>query len=323
MTGTVVLGINNIYTVRTTNVDLQCRIKGKVLQEEERSYNPIAVGDCVEVEQDPISHDRGVISRRLPRKNSLSRFNKYKKCPQVMAANIDLLVVVSSFSQPSFRPRFIDRLLIAAESGHVSPVICINKKDLTVAAGAATGADATASANTYMESRLRCDWYEKIGYEVFYTSVVNGSGLDKLAKRLAGKTVVFAGQSGVGKSSILNILEPGLSLKVGEISQKYGKGSHTTNFAVMVEIPGKFTLIDTPGIRELELDSIPSDQLRFYFPEFLPFQEKCQYPSCLHVLEPDCGVKNAVQTGAILQDRYDSYCHVLEDLIAREKSLYE
>lgn len=314
MTGTVVLGINNIYTVRTPGGDLQCRIKGKVLREEERSYNPIAVGDSVEIEKDPISPDRGVISSRLARKNYLSRYNKNKKCPQVIAANIDFLVVVSSFSQPSFRPRFVDRMLIAAESGHIQPLICINKSDLS---------PADTSTNSEGESRIRSVWYEKIGYEVFYTSAITGEGLDRLRQRLYEKTAVFAGQSGVGKSSILNALEPGLSLKVGEISKKYEKGAHTTNFAVMVEVPGKFTLIDTPGIRELELDSIPSDQLRFYFPEFRVFQEKCLFPSCLHMTEPGCIVKEAVETGEILRDRYDCYCNVLGDLVDREKSRYE
>ncbi|MBN1524753.1 MAG: ribosome small subunit-dependent GTPase A [Spirochaetales bacterium] len=307
MKGRVLFGINNIYSVKTESGIFECRIKGKVFQEENRTYNPIAVGDWVTIDADPNNHLKAMIIGRDERRTVLSRWNRKKQCPQILASNVEILVIVTSAAFPPFRPRFIDRMIISAEAGHVHPIICMNKIDLGVEA----------------EVMQRLREYETVGYEVFHVSAKSGEGLEALRQMLKSKTTVFAGQSGVGKSSILNALVPDLGLRVGDISLKNDRGAHTTNFATMIEIPDQFTLVDTPGIRELDLDGIASADIRFYFPEFKNLQQKCNFPSCVHIDEPKCAVKAAVEDGDIYTNRYDSYCRVYADVREREKKTYE
>lgn len=305
MLGIVRMGVNNIYTVRVAERDLECRIKGKVLKDADDAYNPLAVGDMVEVEADPLQAERGLILRRLPRRNEIARWNKKKKRLQTLACNLDLLLIISSAAEPPFRPRFIDRMLVASEVGGVKPVIVVNKIDLGLAD----------------DIRQRCQVFKDLGYSVLYVSALAQKGLDELAGLLKGMTCCFIGQSGVGKTSLLNALVPGLGLKVGTISAKYERGAHTTSFALMIEARD-FTLIDTPGIRELDIGGIDSARLRFYFPEFQRFASNCAYPSCLHQAEPDCAVKDALSKGELYPDRYASYMRLLADLREREKNRY-
>jgi ribosome biogenesis GTPase len=307
VTGVVRSGINNIYAVEAEGRTFECRIKGKVLKEEERTHNPIAVGDIVSVEPDAHTPGRGSVISRERRRNSLARWNKKTKSLQTLAANVDLLAVVSSFAEPPFRPRFIDRMLVAALSGGVRPMVVVNKCDL--------GRD--------KEILARLEGFRSSGFPTAIVSARTGEGMADLASLLRDKITVFAGQSGTGKSSLLNSLEPSFSLKVGEISAKYGRGAHTTSFAVMLTSPGGLTLIDTPGIRELDVADVPVDQLKFYFPEFASYLPRCQYPSCLHRNEPACAVKKAVEEGAILYDRYESYLRLLADLEERQEAAYD
>ena len=223
MIGEVVIGINNIYTVRLLPPDdgmRQCRIGGKVLQGDERVHNPIAVGDRVFVDADPLSREVGWITGRGERSGTLIRYNKKRRAPQVLAANVDLLICVSSARHPPFRPRFLDRLLVGGETGGVEPVIFVNKCDLGVGRSAGE----------------RIDDYRRMGYGVLNGSAVSGEGIDRLHDLLRGRTSVMIGQSGVGKSSVLNRLEPSLRLRVGDLSAKFDRGAHTTNFAVMVTL---------------------------------------------------------------------------------------
>ncbi len=307
MKGQVLYGINNIYTVETDAGELECRIKGKVLKEGGNYYNPLAVGDMVRVEQDEFSANMGWITGRDGRTSYFERWNRKKKSPQIIAANADLFVVVGSAASPPWRPRFIDRMLVCAEVGGMKPLILINKIDL--------GLDP--------EARERIEFYKRAGYGVLRCSALSGEGIEELEKMIRSHTVLFAGQSGVGKSSILNRIEPALNLKVGEISAKYDKGVHTTNYAVMVTVNGKYRVIDTPGIRELFIPLIEPAQLRFYFREFVPLQEACAFPSCVHINEPDCAVKKALAGNKINTDRYASYVKTFEDLNERQKNSYE
>ncbi|MBN1834798.1 MAG: ribosome small subunit-dependent GTPase A [Spirochaetales bacterium] len=303
LTGTVLFGMNNIYTVEVDGRQLQCRIKGKVLQTERTEYNPIAVGDRVTLRQDAYSDGTGWIAGREPRRSLLSRWNKKRQSVQAIAANADLLVGVSSFQSPPFRPRFLDRLLVSAEASKLEPLIVVNKSDLPSEPAA--------------EKRLA--EYRRIGYRVLRCSARTGAGVGQLKEALRGRVAVFFGQSGVGKSSILNRIAPGLSLPVGEVSQKHNRGSHTTSFARMFRLEGGLTVIDTPGIRELEIADVEPEELPFLFREFAELAPRCLYTGCQHLDEPGCAVRQAVEAGSIHHDRYESYLRIYADL----KSFYE
>lgn len=296
--GQVLYGINNIYTVELEGSLLQCRIKGKVLKTETNVYNPIAVGDFVSLQEDPLSKDVAWIVERRPRTSSLIRWNKKRKAVQVLAANADVLVCVSSIQSPPFRPRFIDRVLVSANRLH--PIIVINKSDLKM--------------NPAVKDRIQN--YKKIGYRVVQTSALNGRGTSELRRRIRGQTAVFFGQSGVGKSTLLNKMFPDLDLAIGDISAKYDRGTHTTSNAGLIITTDGYRIIDTPGIRELEIAGVEPRDLAFYFPEFVPVAENCSYPSCRHLGEPGCAVLLAVERGDIHPDRYESYLRIYEDVEA-------
>ena len=284
-----------------------CRIKGKVLEEEQRSYNPITVGDTVRIMPDPLHAEAGWIEARCQRSNCLWRWNRKKRAPQAMAANVDLAVCVTSAQSPPFRPRFVDRLIISAEVGGIRPAVLVNKCDL--------GLDAPTRA------RLKC--YEDLGYAVLRCSALTGQGVeDELADRLDGKVSVLVGQSGVGKSSLLNRLDPNLDLKIGEVSRKYDRGIHTTSHAVMLCLANGQRVVDTPGIRELQLANVRAEELRHYYPDLRALQEGCAYSACRHLDEPDCAVKDALTHGMLHPDRYESYVRVLHELQEMEAEAY-
>jgi ribosome biogenesis GTPase / thiamine phosphate phosphatase len=293
----VLFGINTIYTVLAGGVRLQCRIKGKQLSEDKRSYNPIAPGDIVAVAPDALSAGEGMITEVRPRRTRLVRWNKKGRAPQILAANADVAVCVTSPCSPPFRPRFIDRLIVAAESGGLLPLIVLNKSDLPC------GADVLE----------RVAYYAGMGYEIYRCSARTGLGIEELAGRLRGLTAVLVGQSGVGKSSLLNALSPGLTQRVGSLSEKHDRGNHTTNFATLL-LAGDLRIIDTPGVRELELADMPPDEVGFHFREFAAYMRSCSYQPCLHAEEPGCAVAAAVERGDIHTDRYESYLRILLEL---------
>jgi ribosome biogenesis GTPase / thiamine phosphate phosphatase len=306
VTGEVLLGINGIYTVQAGPARLQCRIKGKQLKEARRSYNPIAPGDLVEVAPDALSANEAMICGVLPRRTRLVRWNKKGRAPQVIASNAELAFCVCSPSAPPFRPRFIDRLIVAAESGGMTPVVLLNKCDLPVSP----------------ETVERLDHYARMGYTVLSCSAARGDGLSDLAVMLAGHTSVMVGQSGVGKSSLLNALSPGLDQRVGELSQKHDRGNHTTNFSVLFTLENGGRVIDTPGVRELELADILPEEVGFHFRDFTAYSGSCGFQPCLHADEPDCAVMAAVENGHIHHDRYESYLRILAELTETRKSAH-
>lgn len=293
MEGTVIRGINNIYTVRSGGSSYLCRIKGKVLETQEPDYNPLAVGDVVRFV--PLAGQDGLITERLPRRNCFQRWNPKGMANQTIVANIDLVLCVCSVSSPPFRPRFVDRIIVC--SRNVDVLVVVNKCDLALEEG----------------DLKRIELYRQLGYEVMMVSAKTHEGVDALQRRIKGLMVALVGQSGVGKSAIVNALVPSQSQRTGEISAKYNRGRHTTTSSTMVEGEG-FTLIDTPGVREFAIWHDDPHKIAQAFPEFVKAADKCDYIGCLHDMEPGCEVARLVEAGEIDSDRYESYIRMLHSL---------
>lgn len=287
-----------------SGVVLLCPIKGKILKEVEGYYNPLAPGDWVEILPDGQDEHRGQIVSLVPRKNHFVRFNQKGNSPQILGANLDFLVVVTTPDEPPFRPRFVDRALIQADAEHIVPLIVLNKSDL--------GLDPDT------EERL-ADW-ERLGYSVLRVSAKTEEGMDELASHLSGKVSAFVGQSGVGKSSLLNMLDKRLALRTAGLSEKFGRGTHTTTKGMLFHLPpdqdGKSaSIIDTPGVRRFVLHDIAARDLALYFPEMENLVGKCSWGmSCTHTHEPGCKILEAVYAGVIHEQRYESWQRIREEI---------
>lgn len=259
---------------------------------------PIAVGDrvrfCIDPEANAASAE-GVIEQVEPRRSVLRRVAGRRV--HIIAANVDHAVVIASADLPPPRPHLIDRFIVAALDGETTPVVCFNKMDLDEAGLAAELAER----------------YRSLGYTVLCTSAVTGEGVDEFRGLLKGGTSVLAGMSGVGKSSLLNAAEPGLGLKIGDVNEQLARGRHTTTTAVMLKLEIGGHVVDTPGIRTFDLSYIDRAQFEAYFVEFLPFIEHCKFPNCMHTHEIGCAVKDAVERGDILLERYESYVRLYEE----------
>ena len=314
--GQVASGINNIFHVRVMPepaapagaaaepaATIECRIMGKVLggrqPVSDHAYNPLAPGDWVTVEVDTHTPRQGWILERRPRSSAIRRWNRKRQAPQTIAANVDCLAAVGSFAAPPFRPRFLDRLLLCAELGDADPVLVINKDDL--------------GSTPEIDRRLAS--YRAMGYEVIACSAATGSGLATLRELLARAALVaVVGQSGVGKSALLNRLEPAQPRAEGALSRKYDRGAHTTRYGEVVSTAAGVLAIDTPGIRELEITDIEPHELRLWYRDFLPYVEHCEFPGCLCTNEPGCAVRAALARGEIHPDRHRGYLRVLAEL---------
>ncbi|MDR1894871.1 MAG: ribosome small subunit-dependent GTPase A [Spirochaetales bacterium] len=300
--GTILWGVNNIWTVLAEGREYRCRIKGKVLKGREETYSPLVPGDRVRLS--PVSNlGEGLILERLDRRNSFCRLNSKRGLVQILAANIDILVCLCSPLSPPFRPRFIDRVLVMAE-GHFPVLIVCNKGDQLPPPG-------PSESPSPEDCRRRLADFERMGYPVLFCSALHGEGMDRLREALAGKTAALVGQSGVGKSSLLNSLT-GFHLTTGAVSEKHNRGRHTTNFARLFPWEGG-GLVDTPGIREIGLWGFPRRDLAHFMRDLKPFLGSCALPGCLHQGEPGCAVRGAAEQGKIHFDRYDSYLRMLGD----------
>lgn len=292
MIGTIYRGINNIYTVSDGTDTYMCRIKGKLLSSVNDEYNPLAVGDVVEFVAS--SNMEGLITKRIERKNCFQRWNLKGQCNQTVVANMDLMVCVASCKNPPFRPRFIDRVITCCN--HVPLLIVLNKADLDLKE----------------TEKKRFELFEKLGYQTIKVSAKTRDGVDELIEIVKNKKVAFVGQSGVGKSTLINEIL-GTEQRTNEISSKYDRGRHTTNFSQLLE-KGDITIVDTPGVREIMVPHRSKVEIASSFPEFNNNMDKCAFVGCTHTDEPDCEIKRLVESGDIDSDRYQSYLRMLDSL---------
>ena len=295
-TGTIIRHTKSFYYVDVGETEPRlCRIRGNLFKESSHT-NRIAVGDEVEVDL-TASEDAGWILRMLPRRTKLSRRPSVGYPEQVIVSNADTLLMVSSVRNPKFRGGLIDRLLVAASCGGLEPVLILTKADL------ATSNEITSIGNLYAS----------LGYTIIVTSIPESRGLESLRNLLQDRITVLSGHSGVGKSSLISALFPEWKIRIGKISDKSGKGRHTTRMAEMFRIPIGGFIVDTPGIRELEPLVKPND-LDSHFVEFTPYLGQCRYKGCTHLHEPKCLIKQAVVSKIVSEQRYKSYCSLFESL---------
>lgn len=277
-----------------------CRLKGQFRIHGIRTTNPVAVGDHVEFESEG-ADDNGVITVIQPRSNYIIRRSiNLSKTSHIIASNIDRLYIVGSIMLPRTSTGFIDRLLVTAEAYHIPAAVIFNKIDIYTE-----------------EAMVRCDeliqLYNSLGYPAYAVSALEGTGLDSLRLVLSGKVNLFSGHSGVGKSALINALDPLLTIKTGEISSYHNKGMHTTTFAEMHPLSFGGYMIDTPGIKEFGLVHFESQEISERFPEFRALLPYCKYNNCTHVHEPGCAVKRALDDGSINAERYHNYLGLLND----------
>ncbi|PSL49648.1 ribosome biogenesis GTPase [Chitinophaga niastensis] len=310
MQATVYKSTGSWYVVKTyTGEIFQARMKGIFKRDGDiTSTNPIAVGDVVEIEPDDSDANakNAMITEIGPRKNYIVRSSPHgKNKKHIVAANMDQAVLVCTVKEPRTSQGFIDRFLVTAAAYHIPVILVFNKKDLHK--------EKEVEKFDAME-----ELYTAIGYQVMLISATTGDGVDDVKALLKDKTTLMAGHSGVGKSSLINVLMPGLDLRTKAVSGWSGKGLHTTTSAEMYDLPFGGCLIDTPGVREFGIVDIPKTELSHYFLDMQPYISKCQFNNCLHINEPGCAVKVAVEEGEIDVDRYVSYATILETIEAEQ-----
>ncbi len=292
-------GLNSFVKLADGKV-YECTVRGILKSLATDLQHVVVAGDFVTIEIEPDAEERwGVIVRVDRRRNQISRTSRKRQ--QIIAANIDRAFIVSSAVEPALKPNLIDRFIVSAEKSGIQPVIVINKVDQV----------------DLVDLQPLAGVWSQLGYPVVMTSAVTGIGINRLRALVGGRDCVVAGQSGVGKSSILNAIEPGLALKVSQVSQENQKGRHTTTAARLIPLTGTGDngptgghLIDTPGIRSFQLWDVIPEEVAGYFREIRPFINFCRFPDCTHTHEDDCSVKWAVADGKIDARRYESYCQM-------------
>ncbi len=277
----------------------RCTVRQVVRKLSRDQRNPVVAGDFAWIL--PLSDEEGVVERIDPRRSTLSRYNDRKE--HIIAANVDQAVIVSSIAQPALKPGLIDRFIVSALKGNTKPIICVNKSDLR-------GNDDDPEVP---DLDALVEGYRRLGYPVVLCSAAQDVGIEELRDLLTGRLTVFAGQSGVGKSSLLNAVQPGLGRLTNDVSDESGKGRHTTRVAELVPLAAGGWVVDTPGIRQFQLWDVSSGELDAYFVEFLPHIPHCKFPNCTHIHESGCAVKQAVVNQAISTHRYESYVRILTD----------
>ncbi len=296
MNGVVIKATGKRYTVKTADGEIvQCRLKGKFRIQGIKSTNPIVVGDKVELEKES---ELWMIIKLHERKNNILRKSvNLSKQTHIIAANIDQAILMITLDSPVTTTGFIDRFLVSANAYGVEVILLLNKIDLL---------DDTMQKN---KNNLQ-EVYEKIGYKFFAFSVLNDD-LSAIKTLMKGKINMISGHSGVGKSTLINKLQPNLNIDTKQVSDTHKQGQHTTTFSELHDLDFGASIIDTPGIRGFGLVELAPEEIGNYFPEFFAIKQKCKYHNCIHKNEPDCAVKTALGNGEIAESRYKNYLNML------------
>lgn len=301
MEGLVYRSTGSWYEVKDLkDIFWKCRLKGKFkLDESIRSSNPIAVGDIVHFDIEDKTEETGMIYDIEKRSNYVARISPQNRhLKHIIASNLDQSLLVATLKNPKTSSGFIDRFLVSCEAYHIQAIIAFNKSDLY--------GDAEMERFEFLKGL-----YERIGYKVLLISAKEQTAIQDLLNTLSGKKTLISGHSGVGKSSLINVLMPDENLKVKEVSDWSGKGMHTTTFAEMYDLDSDSKLIDTPGIRELGIVDIEREELSGYFPEMRDRLQNCKFNNCLHLNEPQCAIQKAVINGEIEEERFSNYMSIL------------
>ena len=302
MTGTVYKSTGSWYTVKSEKGDfIECRMKGKFRIKGIKSTNPIAVGDIVDYELEETSDAvTGMIHNIHERKNYIVRKSvNLSKQIHIIASNIDQVFLLVTIDNPPTTTSFIDRFLVTAEAYGIEAILIFNKID--------TLNDQTLDDQLYLQHI-----YQEIGYKCLRISSTENKGVDKLKEMMIGKVSMFSGHSGVGKSTLVNAMEPSLHLKTTVISEQSKQGQHTTTFAEMYDLSFDARIIDTPGIKGFGIVDMEPTEISGYFPEFFKLKDQCKFNNCLHKEEPHCAIKVALEKDEIAWSRYNSYLKILE-----------
>lgn len=301
--GLVYKSTGSWYTVRNEKgTYYECRIKGRFRIDGIKSTNPVAVGDWVHFEIETKGDETiGIIDRIEPRDNYIVRRSvNLSKQTHIIAANIDMAFLLVTLKNPVTFPAFIDRFLVTAQAYDIQAVLLFNKQD-------------SYTADELDEVKYLAHIYREIGYTCIGISAKTGHNLEKVRTLMENKVCMFSGHSGVGKSTLVNALEPGLDLKTSEISEQHLQGQHTTTFAQMYDTAFGARIIDTPGIRGFGVVEMDKDEIGDYFPEFFALKQDCKFNNCHHINEPKCAVKQALEEGSVAWSRYKSYLQLMED----------
>lgn len=291
------------YVAKTENGKMyNARIKGIFKIDEITSTNPIAVGDEVEMVIEDIAEESAMIDKIYDRRNYVARVSPHNKWQHhIIASNLDQSILFATLKEPKTSQGFIDRFLISCESYHIPAIIVFNKADLY-------------KKKEMEKFALLKEIYEAIGYKVVLVSVQDNKGVDEVKELLHNKTTLLSGHSGVGKSTFINAVFPQFNLRTQEVSGWSGKGLHTTTFAEMFDLDSGGQIIDTPGVREFGIVDVSKQELSHFFPEMRALINDCQFNNCMHINEPGCAVKDAVNAGTIAVDRYASYLTILDTM---------
>jgi ribosome biogenesis GTPase len=303
MKGVIYKSTGSWYVVKSEDgIFFNARLKGRFKIDGIRSTNPIAVGDEVAFEMEDEAENRVMIHELFPRRNYVNRVSPAnRRLHHIIASNLDQSLLVATLRDPRTSVGFIDRFLVTCEAFHIPAVIVFNKADIY-----------DEAAMVLFEERKQM--YEAIGYTVLLTSVKQFESLGTLKELLQDKATLISGHSGVGKSSLINEILEHANIRTSEVSNWSGKGMHTTTFAEMYDLPAGGRLIDTPGMREFDIADIEKSELSHYFPEMRALLNDCQFNNCMHFNEPGCAIKNAVVEGKIHEERYVSYCSILDSI---------